>query len=203
MTSYQMSTATPTASSASPHATHAGNLLALSIKAGAEVALFYADALLKTIPSEQFSVMPTTSATVGSATLQGRDINSPAFNLGHLAIYPDLRVLPLIGREDLVRPLPFSADLFKAGAPCVDKPGTYPSKDVLVDTFMARYRAAIDAVAQASGEQLAKENPMEGRMKEMFPTVGAAVNFLLVGHTQSHLGQISVWRRVMGLGSAF
>jgi hypothetical protein len=44
---------------------------------------------------------------------------------------------------------------------------------------------------------------MEGRMKELFPTVGAAVNFLVVGHTQSHLGQISVWRRLMGLGSAF
>jgi hypothetical protein len=194
-----MSTATPTATPTASHASHAGNLLALSIKAGAEVALFYADALLKTIPAEQFSVMPTTAAADGP----GRDINSPAFNLGHLAIYPDLRVLPLIGREDLVRPLPFSADLFKAGAPCVNTPGAYPSKDVIVNTFLSRYRAAIDAVAQASGEQLAKENPMEGRMKEMFPTVGGAVNFLLVGHTQSHLGQISVWRRVMGLGSAF
>ncbi len=198
-----MSTATTVSSHAAPHNAHAGNLLALSIKAGGDLALFYADALLKTIPADQFSIMPVTTAPVGGASVQGRDINSPAFNVGHLAIYPDLRVLPLIGREDLVRPLPFSADLFKAGAPCVGTPGAYPSKEVLVETFMTRYRAAIDAVAQASGEQLAKENPMEGRMKEMFPTIGAAVNFLLVGHTQSHLGQISVWRRVMGLGSAF
>jgi hypothetical protein len=36
----------------------------------------------------------------------------------------------------------------------------------------------------------------------MFPTIGGAVNFLLVGHVQMHLGQVSTWRRVMGLGSA-
>jgi hypothetical protein len=33
------------------------------------------------------------------------------------------------------------------------------------------------------------------------PTVGAAVNFMLGGHLQMHLGQVSAWRRAMGLGS--
>ena len=33
-------------------------------------------------------------------------------------------------------------------------------------------------------------------------TILLMIAFLLIGHTQSHLGQISVWRRIMGLGSA-
>ncbi len=180
-------------------ATLTGNVLATALKPGAELALHYADALVKTIPEASFAHMPTIAGAPRDAQ---HSINSPAFNLGHLAIYPDLRILPLLGREDLVRPLPFSADLFKAGAPCVDQPGLYPSKATIVNLFGERYRAAIDALKTVSDEHLAKANPVEGRMRELFPTLGAAVAFLFVGHTQSHLGQISVWRRIMGLGSA-
>ena len=165
------------------------------IRHGTELALQYADALLKGITAETFAHMPIRGA--------GRDINSPAFNFGHLAIYPDLRILPLLGRDDLVRPLPFSADLFKAGAPCVDQPGLYPAMDVIVSTFQTRYRAALEALQGVSDELLARPNPTEGRSRELFPLIGSAMVFLFVGHTQSHLGQVSVWRRMMGLGSAF
>ena len=50
---------------------------------------------------------------------------------------------------------------------------------------------------------VAKGNPAEGRMKELFPTIGAVSAFLLSGHQMSHFGQISAWRRFVGLGSAF
>ncbi|MBL9147226.1 MAG: DinB family protein [Phycisphaerae bacterium] len=161
------------------------------IKNGAELALMYAEGLVKDISPETFAHMPQPN------------INSAAFNLGHLSIYPDVRILGFLGREDLVKPLPYSADLFKAGAPCVGTPGAYPAKDVIVSTFFARYRAAIEALDGVSDEHFLKPNPVEGRMRELFPTIGGVVNFLFVGHTQSHLGQISVWRRVMGLGSVF
>jgi hypothetical protein len=39
-------------------------------------------------------------------------------------------------------------------------------------------------------------------MKEMFPHKGGLITFLCIGHMQMHLGQISAWRRIMGLGSA-
>lgn len=164
------------------------------VKPGAELGLHYADALVKTIPADRFDHMPSKGA--------GSEVNSPAFNLGHLSIYPDLRILPLLGRDDLVKPLPYSADLFKAGTPCVEEPGRYPNKDLIVSTFVDRYRAAIDALESVSDERYLLPNPVEGRMRELFPHIGSAVTFLLVGHTQSHLGQISVWRRLMGLGSA-
>lgn len=162
---------------------------------GAELGLNYAEALMKGIEPSTFSHMPSKGP--------GRDVNSPAFNMGHLSIYPDLRILPLLGRDDLVRPLPYSADLFKAGTPCVDEPGLYPEKDLIVSTYFDRYRVAIGALRDVPEEHFSKPNPVEGRMREIFPLIGAVMVFLLVGHPQSHLGQISVWRRMMGLGSAF
>ncbi|MEY4102879.1 MAG: hypothetical protein RL461_81, partial [Planctomycetota bacterium] len=42
----------------------------------------------------------------------------------------------------------------------------------------------------------------EGVFKERFPVLGQAVLFLCNNHQMMHLGQISAWRRVMGLGSA-
>lgn len=156
---------------------------------GAELGLRYAEQLVTTIPADIFARMPM------------KDLNSAAFNIGHLSIYGD-RICTLCGRADLVTPMPYSADLFKAGAPCLDQPGLYPEKDVLVATFLERQRRAITALTSADEKVLRAENPAEGRMKEMFPTIGGAVNFLLVGHVAMHLGQVSAWRRVMGLGSA-
>jgi hypothetical protein len=155
----------------------------------AELTLRYAEQLVATIPADIFAKMPL------------KDLNSAAFNIGHLSIYGD-RICAMLGRNDLVKPMPYSADLFKNGAPCLDQPGLYPAKDVLVSTFFERQRLAISAFTSAPESALAAENPAEGRFKEMFPTIGSAASFLLVGHAQMHLGQISAWRRVMGLGSA-
>jgi hypothetical protein len=43
---------------------------------------------------------------------------------------------------------------------------------------------------------------MGGRMTELFPTLGSLYNFYVGGHMMMHLGQISTWRRMMGLGAA-
>lgn len=169
--------------------TNTSSLASQLVLPGAELALGYTDALLKGIEDAQFSHMPRP------------DINSPAFNIGHLSVYGD-RMCAMLGRNDLVTPMPYDAELFKAGAPCVDEPGRYPGKSTLVETFLARQRNAIEAMRSADDAALLAENPAEGRFKELFPTVGSAVSFLLVGHVTMHLGQISVWRRVMGLGSA-
>lgn len=163
-------------------------LVVQTIVPAAELVLRYADQLVQTIPADSFARMPM------------KDLNSAAFNIGHLSIYGD-RICGMLGRQDLVTPLPYSADLFKAGAPCLDQPGLYPEKDVLVATFFERQRRAIEAFRGTTDAALAAENPAEGRFKEMFPTVGGAVAFLLGGHVAMHLGQVSAWRRVMGLGS--
>lgn len=159
----------------------------------AQLSLRYAEQLVTTIPADKFAAMPLNTP--------GSELNSAAFNIGHLSIYGD-RLCTMLGRTDLVKPMPYSVDLFKNGAPCLGTPGAYPGKDLLVSTFFERQRLAIEALLSADDAVLRAVNPAEGRFREMFPTVGSAVAFLLDGHVQMHLGQISAWRRVMGLGSA-
>jgi len=155
----------------------------------AERALDYAGALLKDIPAEKFGHMPHPT------------MNHPAFNIGHLAGYPD-RVLTMIGRPELAKPREDWNKLFAAGVQCVEQDGRYPTKQEILDRFMERSRAAIEAVATVPDAVFAGQNPAEGRFREMLPTVGMAVNFLLNSHVMMHLGQISSWRRAVGLPSA-
>jgi hypothetical protein len=155
----------------------------------AERALGYAEALLKDIPAERFAHMPHPT------------MNHPAFNIGHLAGYPD-RVFAMVGRPELAKRREDWDKLFAAGAPCVEQDGRYPAKQEIVERFIERSRAAIDALASVPDEVHGRQNPAEGRFREMLPTIGIAVNFLLNSHVMMHLGQISSWRRAVGLPSA-
>jgi hypothetical protein len=93
---------------------------------------------------------------------------------------------------------------FKFGSECQDDPGAkvYPPLSKLKTLFFDGYRAAVAAVEMAADDLFDAPNPAEGRLREMFPTVGSAINFYLIGHVQAHLGQFSTWRRAMGLAPA-
>lgn len=151
-------------------------------------AIGYAEKLVKDIPAEQFSHMPHPT------------MNHPAFCMGHLSLYPN-RAFLIISQPKLVKEKPGYPELFQAGAACVEQDGRYPHKDEIVGYFMERYNAAVNALAELPDEVLQRENPLEGRMREIFPLVGIAINFLMNNHCMMHLGQISAWRRAVGLGS--
>lgn len=161
-----------------------------SIASGLQLAINYADALCKGIPADKFAHMPS------------KDYPSPAFYMGHLSIYP-ARVLAMLGRPNsgVVNPAGWE-EMFKAGVACVDKPGHYPGKDEILAHWNAGYKACVAALNETPDSALLVPNPAEGRMKEMFPELAGMVTFMCVGHTQMHLGQVSMWRRTMGLGSA-
>lgn len=153
----------------------------------------YAELLVKDIPAGDFAKKP-----------KGIDANSPAFNFGHLCVYPD-RLLEMLGRMELMKPDPRYAEWFAAGKVCVDDPEckVYPGKDEIMSRFFDRYGAAAAAVSEASDEVLRAPNPSQNeRMRSLFPQMGMMCAFLLDGHCQTHLGQVSVWRRCMGLPSA-
>ena len=156
------------------------------IASPAERAIGYAEVLVKDIPDDRFGHMPHPT------------MNHPAFNLGHLSLYPN-RILGLIGRGDLVKEKAGWDELFAAGCPCVEQDGRYPSKQEIVEHFLDRSRAVTAAVAAAPAEVFERPNPVEGRMRELFPTIGIAANFMLNSHVMMHLGQISAWRRAVGL----
>ena len=160
------------------------------IAAGLRMAVGYGEKLCADIPEAKFGHMPSTG------------MNSALFNMGHLAIYPE-RILGMMGRQDLAVPLDAGwEELFKNGAPCVEQDGRYPGKEAILKRFVQRHQVVADALPSVSDSHLRAANPMGGRMAEMLPTVGAAVMFLCGSHLQMHLGQVSAWRRAMGMGSA-
>jgi len=128
--------------------------------------------------------------------------NHPAWVFGHLAVYP-ARILNALGvKHHADAPANFES-LFKDGTPCHDDiTGTiYPP----MKTVMAAYFKAIDAVIEATGKlsdaDLAKPVADEN-MKKHFPTNGELLIFMLNNHIALHVGQISTWRRTMGLPPA-
>jgi hypothetical protein len=153
-------------------------------------AIAYGELLVKDIPADQFAHMPHPT------------MNHPAFNIGHLSLYPN-RVFTLLGQPKGVVEKPGYSGLFQAGVQCVEQDGRYPHKDEIVGNYLERYNTIATVLADVSDETFQHENPLEGRLKELFPFVGSAVNFLLIGHHMSHLGQISAWRRAVGLPSVF
>ncbi|MBX3355723.1 MAG: DinB family protein [Phycisphaeraceae bacterium] len=162
--------------------------LASLIVPSLRMSLGYAQQLVRDIPAEKFAHLPA------------KNINHPAWCLGHLAIYAE-RTLELIGRADLAAPDQRFVEAYKAGTPCVEGPSNLP-KEEIVRRFETRWAVVADVLPGVPDERFFTENPMEGRMKELMPTIGAAVIFLVGPHHMMHLGQISTWRRLIGLGSA-
>ena len=55
-----------------------------------------------------------------------------------------------------------------------------------------------DALAAADPAQFEREMPDE-EFRQIMPTVGDGLAYLLVSHEATHLGQLCAWRRAMGM----
>lgn len=166
------------------------------VRPGAVVTRGYAERLLKDVTPEIFARHPVVNGKLVT-------INHPAFVLGHLALYPIL-IAEMTGISAKGMEIPANyADLFTMGAPCHDDlTGTiYPAMSELVRTFFTATDtliASLDAIP-LDRLDMPLENPSR---RERFGTVGGFLTYILLAHPQSHLGQISGWRRCMGLGPA-
>ncbi len=160
----------------------------------------YSERLLKDVGPHNYSRKPTWG--LGGEMI---DCNHPAFVFGHLALYPE-RVIQMCGHDGSKAAAPAGfADLFEDKKPCLDDPhGTiYPSLETITSAYFSSMDLARQAVARLSEADLAKPNPSPNEgARRTFPTVGALANFLLGAHVAIHLGQVSTWRRAMGLPSA-
>jgi hypothetical protein len=164
--------------------------IARTILPGAKRSHGYAQTLLPGIDPEAAASFP-----------KGVKTNHPTFVYGHLAIYPD-RIFKLMGRDDLAKPDARFDEAFSPLAECEHDPSgaKYPKFSEVTSRYTERTEALLKFLETADDETLAAANP--GPMKEMFPTVGAQIAFMLQAHTMMHLGQVSAWRRMMGLGEA-
>jgi hypothetical protein len=95
-------------------------------------------------------------------------------------------------------------DVFSKDATCRDDEDgdLYPARDEVVAFFQEGHRMLAAALRSAPPATFDGPNPAEGRMKELFPTLGSVQTFYCGGHMMMHLGQVSAWRRMEGLGSA-
>jgi len=158
----------------------------------------YAEALLKGITPDIFARMPT--GPDGIITT-----NHPAFIFGHLSIYPAF-IMKLCGVEDSGITNPDGFDkLFSHEATCQDDPdgSLYPAMEAVTSHFFAAHDTMFASITGLSDEQLAAPHGMEDDFFSKWPSRAAAAAFMVGPHPSIHMGQLSAWRRIMNLGSAF
>lgn len=159
------------------------------------VSLGYAERLLVGIEDSQFGLLPR----VGDQVFQS---NHPAFIYGHLSLYAP-RIIRDLGGDPIEVPEGFE-DLFSKDAQCDDDPhhNIYPHREMIVDAFFRGYRQVLEEVRQTPDAIFGQANSVPGRLSELFPTKGSMIAFYVGGHCMIHFGQLSAWRRIMGLPAA-
>ena len=130
---------------------------------------------------------------------QPAGLNHPAWLLLHLATAADYASSLLGGKG--VCPADWNA-LADTKKPQTRQRSDYPSKDELVKTIELAFRNAAELYAKSSAEDLNKPQKL-GFFETELPTVADMATFLLIAHTNLHLGQLSAWRRATGKGPLF
>ncbi len=172
------------------------NAFATAILESANVSMSYARRLLTDIPADQFArLAPGANGRVVS--------NHPAFVYGHLSLYAS-RILADVGADaEPYAPSEKFQCLFSKTASCVDDPGgtIYPAMDLITERMLSGYDAALKAIANVDDATYAAPNP-DPAMRERFSSMASMHAFYLSGHIMIHMGQLSAWRRMIGLPPA-
>jgi hypothetical protein len=169
-----------------------GHLIADSLAAG----LGYAERLKAGLEWQTFARF----ATPGGQVVES---NHPSFVYGHLSLYPVRIVTELGGEGSSIVPSDHFQKVYSASVQCEDDvDGTiYPPMDAVLAAFFDNYRLATEQLRATEDSVFNQPNPLD-RMKDRFPTIGSMHNFYCGGHLMIHLGQLSAWRRMMGLPPA-
>lgn len=125
--------------------------------------------------------------------------NHAAWVIGHLAASCDfagsfLGLAPASPKE--------WGTLFGNKSKPVADASKYPPLPELIAALEQGHARLVKAAKAAPASVFAGPCKVEG-FNKMFPTVGDALAFILTGHEAMHLGQLSAWRRALGLPSVF
>ncbi len=142
----------------------------------------YLRRLVGDVPDAQMTCQPAGAA------------NHPAWVIGHLVhscegMGSELDVPPWLPED-------WTSRFGYGSVPSADR-RLYPSKTELLRALDDGQRRLSEALAAIDESRLAGPLPDEARA--IFPTLGHAVLHILGAHAAVHVGQVSVWRRVMGL----
>lgn len=148
--------------------------------------LAYANRLVADLSEDQFVAQPVANCT----------LNHPAFVIGHLAWVCDVGAT-LLGLPAVVPPA--WKDIFSMTAKPIPNRDAYSSNAELVKAFEDAHTRLTKAVFEAKPELL-NDQPPE-RFRSRFQSIGEVILHMLTNHEAVHLGQLSAWRRAMGLPS--
>jgi hypothetical protein len=148
------------------------------------LSLSYLRQLVDDVPDDMFT-----------AQLAGA-INHPAWVTGHLiysaeAIGGEIGLTPWLPSDWAAR--------FGTGSIPVSDRQAYPSKDILLGSLTDAEQRIRNRLMRIGDDGMMEPLP-DVRHRESFPTIGHAVLHILTTHAAIHIGQLTVWRRVLGYG---
>jgi hypothetical protein len=122
-------------------------------------------------------------------------VNHPAWVIGHLTAS-----CQAVGREIGMQPwLPKTwGNRFGMGSIPLSDVSAYESKTELLEILRDAQTRITDAIENLEPTQLEQPLPEE-KYRPVLPTVRHALAQMLVAHTANHIGQVTIWRRMMGL----
>jgi hypothetical protein len=124
-------------------------------------------------------------------------INHPAWVIGHLTYTCQL----LGGAIGLPEWLPNDfAKRFGTGSVPVADSGLYETKDNALAVLRDAQSRIAHAVDRLDDSRLDEPFPDESYC-DVFPSIRHALTQVLAGHPAYHIGQLTIWRRAMGLPS--
>lgn len=128
-------------------------------------------------------------------------LNPPAWQFAHLATTADMALALLGERPTLAED--WRATFGPGSKPSADR-SSYPPKEELLGLWGEAHARFAAAASDASDRRLEHPNPLKiAPIVRAFPTVGDLVAHLLTSHEAMHLGQLSSWRRQVGLPYLF
>ena len=146
--------------------------------------LGYAKRLVADIPDDTMAYQPAP------------DMNHAAWVLGHLACTADM----LGGMISLkpVCPPEWPARFDWNSSPSSDA-SHYPSKAGLLQALEDAHAGIAAALPGVPESRWLETTPLEA-VRGFLPTIGDCFVFVMAAHENMHLGQLSAWRRVQGMG---
>jgi uncharacterized damage-inducible protein DinB len=144
----------------------------------------YALRLVADLTDEQFTAQP----------IRGRALNHPAWVLSHLNVYAPICAAMLRGEafEDPIE------HRYGQNSEVSADPVAYRDRETLTAAYHGVHDDVEQALLAAPPEVFAAPTPL-ARWRTVHPTIGDMLVTLMVKHESGHLGQLSAWRRAMGL----
>jgi hypothetical protein len=146
--------------------------------------LGYAKRLVADIPAEAMALQPAAG------------MNHAAWVLGHLACTADM-LAAMIGLKPVCPPEWVS--MFDWNSSPASSVSLYPAKATLLKALEDAHAQVALALPSVPESRWTETTPLEA-VRGFLPTMGDCFVFVMAAHENMHLGQLSAWRRVQGMG---